>query len=100
VFEGRAFTSAGTDLVVASALMFLPGIAGHSLVEIAVRTFYARQNAIVPLVAAALTAALFGGLCFVLVPLMGHSGIALANTLAFTAEALGLLWLLRRQDVL
>ncbi len=100
VFEGRAFTSAGTDLVVASALMFLPGIAGHSLVEIAVRTFYARQNAIVPLVAAALTAALFGGLCFVLVPLMGHSGIALANTLAFTAEAFGLLWLLRRQDVL
>ncbi len=100
VFEGRAFTSAGTDLVVASALMFLPGIAGHSLVEIAVRTFYARQNAIVPLVAAALTAALFGGLCFVLVPLMGHSGIALANTLAFTAEAIGLLWFLRRQDVL
>ena len=36
---------------------------------------------------AALTAAAFGGLCLLLVPILGHSGIALANTLAFTAEA-------------
>ncbi len=100
VFEGRAFTAEDTDLVVAAAQMFLLGLTGHSLLEIAARTFYARQNAIVPLIAAALTAALFVGLCFVLTPLMGHAGIALANTLAFTAEALGLLWLLRRQGVL
>lgn len=100
VFEGRSFTAEGTDLVVAAALMFLPGIAGHSLVDITVRAFYARQNPLVPVAAAGLTAASFAGLCLVLVPLMGHSGIALANTLAFSAEALALLWILRRQGVL
>ena len=99
VFEGRAFTAAGTDLVVAAAQMFLLGLVGHSLVEIAVRTFYAKQDARTPFIAAALTAALFVGLCFALIPLMGHAGIALANSLAFTAEAVGLLWVLRRRGV-
>ena len=47
-----------------------------------------------------LTAALFVGLCFALIPLMGHAGIALANSLAFTAEAVGLLWVLRRREVI
>jgi putative peptidoglycan lipid II flippase len=100
VFEGRAFTAEGTDLVVAAALMFLPGIAGHSLVEIAVRTFYARQSPWLPLVGAILTALTFAGLCVLLVPPLGHAGIALANTLAFTVEAAGLLWLLRWQRIL
>ncbi|MBI3243921.1 MAG: murein biosynthesis integral membrane protein MurJ [Chloroflexi bacterium] len=101
VFEGRGkFTAENTALLIPAAQMFLLGIAGHSLVEIAVRTFYARQRPWTPLIAAALTAVVFVGLCFALTPLMGHAGIALANTLAFTAEALGLLWLLRRQNVL
>jgi putative peptidoglycan lipid II flippase len=100
VFEGRSFTAEGTDLVVAAALMFLPGIAGHSLVDIGVRAFYARHRPLVPMVAAGLTAAAFAGLCLVLVPLMGHSGIALANTLAFSLDALILLAILRRQGVL
>lgn len=100
VFEGRAFTPAGTDLVVAAALMFLPGIAGHSLVEIAVRTFYARQRPWAPLVSAILTAAAFAALCYFLAPVMGHAGIALANTLAFTAQAIGLLGLLRWQKII
>lgn len=90
----------GSNLILAAALAFLPGIAGHSLVEIAVRTFYAQQKPLAPIIAAALTATLFAVLCFLLVPGMGHAGIALANTLAFTAEAVGLLWLLRRRSVL
>lgn len=98
--EGRAFTPAGTDLVVGAAQMFLLGLVGHSLVEVGVRTFYARQDARTPLIAAALTASLFVALCFALVPRLGHTGIALANSIAFTAEAMGLLWLLRRQQVL
>lgn len=90
----------GASLIRAAALAFLPGIVGHSLVEIAVRAFYAQQRPAAPVIAAALTAAAFGGLCFFLTPIMGHSGIALANTLAFTAEGVGLLWLLKRQGVL
>lgn len=100
VFEGRNFTAQGTALVVAAAQMFLLGLVGQSLVETAVRTFYARKDAITPLMAALLTAGLFIGLCFVLVPLRGHAGIALANTLAFSFEALLLLFILWRQKVL
>jgi putative peptidoglycan lipid II flippase len=100
VFEGRNFTASGTDLVVAAALMFLPGITGQALVEIGVRAFYALQKPMIPLVAAGLNVGLFIGLCLILMPVMGHSGIALANTLAFSCQALGLLFLLRRQGVL
>nr|MBI2905089.1 murein biosynthesis integral membrane protein MurJ [Chloroflexota bacterium] len=100
VFEGRAFTAQGADLVVAAAQMFLLGLMGHSLLEIAVRAFYAKQDARTPLIAAVLTAALFIALCFALIPRMGHAGIALANSLAFSAEATGLLWLLRRRGAI
>lgn len=100
LFEGRSFTAEGTDLVVAAALAFLPGILGHTFVEVSVRAFYAQQKPLIPVVAAALNTAAFIGLCLWLVPVMGHVGIALANTLAFSAQALGLLFILRRQNLL
>jgi putative peptidoglycan lipid II flippase len=90
----------GARLVHAAALAFLPGLVGHSLVDIAVRAYYAQQQPWVPLVAAALTAIAFAALCLGLVPRMGHAGIALANTLAFTAEALGMLFILHRRRIL
>ena len=100
VFEGRAFTAAGTTLVVASAQMFLLGMLGHSLLEVVVRMYYALHDAITPLIAAALTAASFALLCYLLVPLMGHTAIGLANTIAFSGEAAGLIWILHRRKVL
>jgi len=100
VFEGRNFTPQATQLVVAAAQMFLLGVAGQSLVETAVRTFYARKDALIPLIAAVITAALFVGLCLVLIGPLGHVGIALANTLAFSFEAVFLLFVLWRQKVL
>ncbi len=90
----------GARLIHAAALAFLPGLVGHSLVEIAVRAFYAQQRPWAPLAAAALTAAGFAALCVGLVPRMGHTGIALANSLAFTAEALLMLFILRRWKIL
>ena len=96
----REFVSSnGAALITAAALAFLPGIASHSLVEIAVRTYYAQQKPLVPVVAAFLTAILFALLCVMLTPGLSYVGIALANTLAFTAEAIGLWWWLRRQRV-
>jgi len=89
----------GSALIAAASLAFLPGIAGHSLVEIAVRAFYAQQKPSVPVAAAFLTAALFAALCYLLVPTLSHAGIALANTLAFTAEAIGLLAVLKWRKV-
>lgn len=91
-----AFSPEQVDLVVWVTRLYLAGLTGHALLEIASRSFYAQQNAITPLWAAALNAAAYILFAILLTDLMGAGGIALAGTLAFTAEALLLLWLLKR----
>ncbi|MCW5875732.1 MAG: murein biosynthesis integral membrane protein MurJ [Anaerolineales bacterium] len=91
-----AFSPAEVDLVVWVTRLYLAGLTGHSLLEIAARSFYATQNAKTPMWAAALNAVVFILLAVWLTGLMGAGGIALAGTLAFTSEALLLLWLLSR----
>ena len=100
VFEGRAFTAADSEHVVFAARMFLLGLSGHSLVEVAARTFYAHKDALTPLFMAALTLGLYVALGLALAPRLGFAGLALANSLAFTAEALIMLVILRRRDIL
>lgn len=87
------FETAGTEMVVWTTRAFLVGLMGHSLLEVAVRAFYAQQNARIPLLASAFGLAVFTLLAAALAYLLGVAGIGLANALAFTAEAL-LLWAL------
>ena len=87
------FDPAGSELVVSTARAFLLGLMGHSLLEVSARAFYARQDARTPLLAAALTTIVFILLAALLGMRLGAPGIALANSLAFTGEAL-LLWVL------
>jgi putative peptidoglycan lipid II flippase len=91
------FDANGTARVVWTARAFLLGLAGHSLLEIAVRAFYARRNAWVPLLTAALTVYGFVWLALVLFRPLDAPGLALANTLAVTIQALALLGLLDGQ---
>jgi putative peptidoglycan lipid II flippase len=100
VFEGRAFTAENSELVILAARMFLLGLAGHSLVEIAARTFYAHLDARTPLFLAALTLALYIAFGMALTPRLNFAGLALANSLAFTTEALLMLFVLRRRRIL
>jgi putative peptidoglycan lipid II flippase len=97
VFEGRAFTAEGSEMVAAAARIFLIGLPAHALIEIAVRAFYARQDARTPLGTAAATAALFITLCFLLTPRLGYLGVAASSTLAYSFEAVLLLALLGRR---
>lgn len=91
------FDPAGTDLVVWTSRAFMLGLVGHSLLEIGARGFYARQDARTPLLASAITLGVFIVLGLLLFQPLGAPGIALANSLAFTTEALLLLvWLNRR----
>ncbi len=99
VFEGREFTAEGTALVTTAAQFFLLGLVGHSLVEVAARTFYAHQDALTPLVTKVATLGLFIGGCYLFIPLYAHGGIALANSVAFSLEAVVLLGLLWRRGV-
>jgi putative peptidoglycan lipid II flippase len=91
------FDPHGTDLVVWAARAYLVGLVGNSLLEVASRSFYARQNARMPLLASALSTTLFVALGILLYRPLQVAGIGLSNSLAFTFEALFLLALLSRR---
>ncbi|MEW6567530.1 MAG: murein biosynthesis integral membrane protein MurJ [Chloroflexota bacterium] len=90
------FEPRGTELVVWAARAYLLGLVGHSLLELAARAFYARQNARVPMLAAALGTAVFITLGSLLYRPLGATGIGLSNSLAFSLQTFLLLVLLSR----
>jgi putative peptidoglycan lipid II flippase len=63
--------------------------------ELAARSFYAHQDARTPLYLAALNVLVYLILAIGLSQTLGANGIALANSIAFTLEAIALLVLLR-----
>jgi putative peptidoglycan lipid II flippase len=92
-----SFSAEGTGLVVLATRAYLLGLVGHALLEIAARSFYAQQDAKTPLLAAAINAFLYLALAVTLSNQLGFVGIALANSIAFTTEALLLLYILNRR---
>lgn len=90
------YTPNQVDLIVLVTRIYLLGLTGHALLEIGARSFYAQKNAITPLIAAALNASAYVILALLLSRTFGIGGIAFANSVAFTAEASILLWLLNR----
>ena len=91
------FDAAGTELVVWVTRGFLVGLIGHSLIEVASRAFYAQQNALIPLGASFLATLTFVILATGLGYTIGTAGIALANGLAYSGEAILLWYLLNRR---
>lgn len=91
------FDASGTNLVVWTVRAYMAGLIGHSLLEIAARAYYAQQKAVTPLITSGLTALAFILLGLILTPILGAPGIGLANTAAFSAEALVLMWLISRK---
>ncbi|MCJ7717975.1 MAG: polysaccharide biosynthesis C-terminal domain-containing protein, partial [Anaerolineales bacterium] len=91
------FTETGTNLVLWTSRAYLVGLVGHSLLEVAARSFYARHDAKTPLIASGLTMAAFAILAIPLSRSLGAPGIGLANSIAYTGEALLLFILLYRK---
>lgn len=91
------FDDQGSALVLWATRAYLLGLMGHALLETAARSFYAQQDARTPLYLAALNAGVYIIAAVNLSDWLGTTGIALANTTAFTLEALLLLWLLNRR---
>lgn len=96
-FGFPAFNPAQVELVVSLTRLFLAGLTGHALLEIGSRSFYAQQDARTPLIAAGINTVFFILMAVGFSRSMGAGGIALAGTLAFSGEALVLLWLLARR---
>ena len=92
------FDAAGTSLVVWVSRAYLLGLVGHTMLEVSARSFYAKQDAVTPLYVAALNALAYILIAITLSRWIGPVGIALANTISFTAEALVLLYLLNREQ--
>ena len=91
------FDNNGTNMVVWVTRMFLVGMVGHALLETASRSFYAQQDARTPLITAGGNTLLFILLAVLLGFRLGAPGIALANSLAYSSQALVLLLLLNRK---
>ncbi len=91
------FSPEGTDLLLWVTRAYMAGLLGQSLVEISVRSFYARQNAITPLIAAGLTFLAYVLIGSQLFRVVGAPGISLTDSIVFTAEAALLLFLLNRK---
>lgn len=91
------FGQEGTALLVWVTRGFLAGLAGQCLLELAVRSFYARQDAITPMITAGINFVVFLVLGVVLFRILGAPGISLADSLAFTSQAVLLLVLLNRK---
>ena len=91
------FNPQTSELLIQVTRVYLFGIIGHSILEVAVRAFYAQQEARLPLIASGLNALGYLVLGILFFQPWGAVGISLANTLAFTGEALLLLhWHNRR----
>jgi putative peptidoglycan lipid II flippase len=69
------------------------------LLEVAIRSFYARQDARTPLITAGINFVVFTVLSIVLSQFWGVAGISTADSLAFTSQAVLLFVLLNRQLV-
>ena len=91
------YTAEETARVVLATRIYLLGLTGHAMLEIAARSFYAQQDAKTPLLAAFLNSLGYIGIVFLLSNWIGFAGVALANIIAFTLEAILLLWWLNRR---
>lgn len=96
LFQRREFTVESTALVGYALQFYAIGLIAHSVVEIAVRAFYAMHDTWTPVVVGIGAMIINIGLSLWLVQGLGHGGLALANSTATTLEMVFLLWLLRR----
>lgn len=73
---------------------FMVGLLGHCLMEIASRSFYARQDAITPMIFAGLNGGLYILFGYMFSRVLGVMGISLGDSFSFTIEATLLLMIL------
>nr|WP_290668964.1 murein biosynthesis integral membrane protein MurJ [Ardenticatena sp.] len=106
LLQRGAFDAHSTAVVAWALLFYAPGLVGHSLFEMLTRAFYALHDTLTPVLVGVAAMMLNIMLSLVFMRTIGdptnltrgpHAGLALANTIATTIEALLLLWLLRQR---
>jgi putative peptidoglycan lipid II flippase len=97
LYERGAFDAAATDAVYVALRFYAAGLVGHACLELVARTFFAQQDTVTPLLIATASAAVNIALGILLMGTMGYGGLALANSVAVTAEVVVLLLILRQR---
>jgi putative peptidoglycan lipid II flippase len=85
------------DLLMAVTRGFLAGLIGHSILEVASRSFYSRQDAVTPFKAALLSLGIYIVVGVGFYRWFGAPGIAWTDSIAYTTQAVVLLVVLSRQ---
>jgi putative peptidoglycan lipid II flippase len=103
LFQGRSFDAESTALVAWALAWFTLGLAGHSVVEIVSRAYYALRDTRTPVIIGTAAMLLNIVFSFALAPLFTrlgwqpNGGLALANTAATTLEGAALMWYMRKR---
>lgn len=97
LYQRGAFDAAATEAVFVALRFFALGLVGHACLELAARAFFAQQDTVTPLLVATGSGIVNIGLALLMMGPLGHGGLALANSLAVSAEVLVLLFILRRR---
>lgn len=88
------FSASHTELLVMTTYAFMGGLLAHTLMEILVRAFYARQQAIIPMYATLIRTVLFIVFGVMVYRQAGAVGIAAIDSITVAIEAIVLLILL------
>jgi putative peptidoglycan lipid II flippase len=86
------------QMILRATQAYLVGLLGHSIVELGVRSFYAKQNARVPMLISGLGLLIYLALAIPLMRILSFGGIALANSISYSIQALGLILILNKQN--
>jgi putative peptidoglycan lipid II flippase len=97
LYQRGEFGAAATDAVYVALRFYALGLAGHTGIELAARTFFAQQDTVTPLLLAIASAAANIALGILLMKPLDYAGLALANSLAVTGELIALLLILGRR---
>ena len=96
LYQRGAFDVHSTEAVYVALRFYALGLVGHASLELVARAFFARQDTITPLLLATASALVNIVLGLLLMGPLGFGGLALANSIAVTAEVIVLFLLLRR----
>jgi putative peptidoglycan lipid II flippase len=91
------FSLESSQMILWATQGYLVGLLGHSIVEVGVRSFYADQNAKVPMMTSGMGLLVYIGLAIALMGPLQASGIALANSLSYSLQALILILALNKK---
>jgi putative peptidoglycan lipid II flippase len=97
LYQRGAFDSAATEAVFVTLSLFTLGLPAHSALELAARAFFAQKDTVTPLLIAVGSAAANILLGVLLMVPLGSGGLALATSLAVSAEVVVLLAVLRKR---